>query len=126
MDYYETEAEPSSLNWSTYLTVYNGSLFITDNPIITLKKDNYFIGKGGVLIIDLKYKLSGDWNAAGCIKTSDELFKTTKYGDGYEDTRFKARLKIGNYYYDGEQWTNYNDYLDKLNGGYYKTLFYAQ
>lgn len=126
VDYYESDKEPSSLNWTTYLTAYNGSLFVTDFPIIKLIKDSYFIGKGGVLIVDLKYKLSGDWNAAGCIKTSDELFKTTQYGTGYEDTRFKARLKIGDYYYDGEQWTNYSEYLDKLNGGYYKTLFYSQ
>lgn len=119
--YYESDNEPSSVNWQTILTEY-GTQYTYNSHIIKLNKPTFFLGKGGVIIIDLKYKLSGDWNPAGCITTSDEVYKTTKYGIGYEDTRFKARLKIGNFYFDGENWLNWTtEYLP--NKDYYEKAY---
>ena len=114
--YYDTNEEPSSLSWDTYLTSVKG---LTDT-IIKTKKDNFFCGKDGYFIIDLKYKLTDTWNAAGCLKTSDEIYTKNKYTTGYTDTMFIAKLKIGDKYFDGDSWVSYSLYQAKKDGGYYR------
>lgn len=116
--YYETEEEPSSLSWTTYLTSVKG---LTD-LIIKSKNENFFCGKNGYFIIDLKYKFTDTWNAAGCLKTSDETYTNNKYTTGFTDTMFIAKLHIGDKYFDGDSWVNYSVYEDKKNGGYYHTI----
>ena len=41
---------------------------------LSLKNKLPIAVKGGTFIIDINYRLSGDWNAAECIVTSDEQY----------------------------------------------------
>ena len=121
---YETENEPSSLNWKTYFTMADYGLMglkTTDGIQLSLKNKPPLAVKGGTFIIDIKYRLSGDWNAADCVKTSDEQYYDGKYSTGFVDTMFKCRLAVGDkMYYDGDGWVNYQEYIDKTNRGYYQ------
>lgn len=114
--YYETEEEPSSLSWTTYLTSFKG---LTD-LIIKSKNENFFCGKNGYFIIDLKYKFTDTWNAAGCLKTSDETYTNNKYTTGFTDTMFIAKLHVGDKYFDGDSWVDNSVYENKVNNGYYR------
>lgn len=114
--YYETEEEPSSLSWTTYLTSVKG---LTD-LIIKTKNDSFFCGKNGYFIIDLKYKLTDAWNAAGCLKTSDETYTNNKYTTGFSDTMFIAKLHVGDKYFDGDSWVDNSVYENKVSNGYYR------
>ena len=121
---YETENEPSSLSWKTYFTMADYGLMglkTTSGVQLSLKNKPPLAVKGGTFIIDIKYKLSGDWNASNHIKTSDETYYNGKYSTGFYDTMFQCRLAVGNkMYYDGERWVNYQEYIDKTNRGYYQ------
>lgn len=121
---YESENEPSSLSWKTYFTMADNGLMglkTTTGVQLSLKNKPPLAVKGGTFIIDIKYKLSGDWNAASHIKTSDETYYNGKYSTGFYDTMFQCRLAVGNkMYYDGERWVNYQEYIDKTNRGYYQ------
>lgn len=121
---YETENEPSSLSWKTYFTIADYSLMAlktTTGVQLSLKNRPPIAVKGGTFIIDIRYKLSSDWNASNHIKTSDEQYYNGKYSTGFVDTMFQCRLAIGNkIYYDGERWVNYQEYIDKTNRGYYQ------
>lgn len=121
---YESENEPSSLSWKTYFTMADYGLMglkTTTGVQLSLKNKPPLAVKGGTFIIDIKYKLSGDWNAASHIKTSDETYYNGKYSTGFYDTMFQCRLAVGNkMYYDGERWVNYQEYIDKTNRGYYQ------
>lgn len=114
--YYETAEEPSSLSWNTYLTSVKG---LTD-LIIKTTNDSFFCGKNGYFIIDLKYRFTEDWNAAECLKTSDEVYTKNKYTTGYTDTMFIAKLHIGDKYFDGDSWVDNSVYENKVNNGYYR------
>lgn len=121
---YETENEPSSLSWKTYFTMADYGLMglkTTTGVQLSLKNRPPIAVKGGTFIIDIRYKLSGDWNASNHIKTSDEQYYNGKYSTGFYDTMFQCRLAIGNkIYYDGERWVSYQEYIDKTNRGYYQ------
>lgn len=121
---YETENEPSSLSWKTYFTMADYGLMglkTTTGVQLSLKNRPPIAVKGGTFIIDIKYKLSGDWNASNHVKTSDEQYYNGKYSTGFYDTMFQCRLAVGNkMYYDGERWVNYQEYIDKTNRGYYQ------
>ena len=121
---YETENEPSSLSWKTYFTTVDNGLMgfkTTDGIQLSLKNKPPLAVKGGVFIIDIKYRLSGDWNAADCVKTSDEQYYDGKYSTGFVDTMFKCRLAVGDkMYYDGDGWVSYTEYQNKIDRGYYQ------
>ena len=122
--YYETANEPSSLNWKTYFTISDYGLMgwkTTDGVQLSLKNKLPIAVKGGTFIIDINYRLSGDWNAAECIVTSDEQYYDGKYSTGFTDTMFKCKLAIGDkMYYDGDGWVNYQEYHNKVARSYYK------
>lgn len=115
--YYETAEEPSSLSWDTYLTSVKS---LTKDLIIKTKTDKFFCGKDGYFIIDLKYRFTEDWNAAECLKTSDEVYTKNKYTTGYTDTMFIAKLHVGDKYFDGDSWVDNSVYENKVNNGYYR------
>ena len=121
---YETENEPSSLSWKTYFTMADNGLMglkTTSGVQLSLKNRPPIAVKGGTFIIDIKYKLSGDWNAASHIKTSDEQYYNGKYSTGFYDTMFQCRLAIADkMYFDGEQWVSYQEYQNKVDRGYYQ------
>lgn len=121
---YETKEEPSSLDWKTYISFLQsyGSLWSFEYEYLSLKENPMNIYKGGYLIIDIKYFMSGNYKANSCFKTSDEQYSNTKYGAGFNDTMIPCRLSIGNYYYDGEKWISYDEYNLKVERGYYKTI----
>ncbi len=66
---------------------------------LSLKNKLPIAVKGGTFIIDINYRLSGDWNAAECIVTSDEQYYDGKYSTGFTDTMFKCKLAIGDKMY---------------------------
>lgn len=121
---YETKEEPSSLDWKTYLSFLqiNGIFAGVENQYLALKESSVSIYKGGYFIIDIKYVMSGNYKANSCLKTSEEQYSNTKYGDGFENTLIPCRLSIGNYYYEGENWISYNEYNLKVERGYYKDI----
>lgn len=124
--------EPSSLDWGTYLTLCKKMAgeqgFLTSNgkmyvPYLTLKKKNPLLLNSGFLIIDFSYKLSQSYIADDGFDSpcSDSVYvsnSNNKYSAGYSDTRFYCRLKIGDYYYNGEEWRLYSEYTSNLS--YYK------
>ena len=120
---YESENEPSSLSWKTYFTTCDYGLMglkTTSGVQLSLKNRPPIAVKGGTFIIDIKYKLSGDWNASNHVKTSDEQYYNGKYSTGFYDTMFQCRLAIADkMYYDGEQWVSYTEYQNKVDRGYY-------
>ena len=124
--HYETDEEPSSLNWTTYFTMYDsGDTFSTAQFICqTYPKENInLICNGGYFIINMDYKLSGNYQANDCLQTSSQKYSSTSYGTGYNNTLFPCRLYIGDYFYDGEKWVHRNEYQRKLNKGYYANQF---
>lgn len=130
-EYKVEDGEPSSLKWKTYLSFIDrrGSVLVY-SPVelkLGLNSDSEFVGSGGYLIADIKYKLAlddpiadvgaGDW-------FTDEKWSNTKYGAGFDDTMFPVRLMIGDtendmWYYNGEEWEKYTDYLKRKSEGYY-------
>lgn len=125
------DSEPSSLDWGTYLTFCSktmGEPWLTSGdklytPYLTLKKKNASLLNSGYLIIDFSYKFSQSYIADdGFNSPSGKSVyvsnSSNKYSAGYEDTKFYCRLKIGDYYYNGEEWRLYSEYTNNLD--YYK------
>lgn len=118
---YPTEEEPSALDWTTYFTMYNNGVINTSRYICQTYpiNDINLICNGGYFILNMDYKLSGDYKANNCLKSSSQTYSATSYGTGFNDTLFPCRLYIGDYYYDGEGWVHKREYQRKLNKGYY-------
>lgn len=136
---YKTTEEPSNTNFDTFLTFVNNDVDWNKNYgvcpcYVKLNKGNDVIFQGGSFIIDLNFMLKHLYNIpnnylADSALTSingDSKFEgdAIKFGQsgtvvqgndmqfreyGYRDTRFPCKLKIGNYYYDGEQWQLYTN-----------------
>lgn len=92
-------------------------------PYLTLKKKNASLLNSGYLIIDFSYKFSQSYIADdGFNSPSGKSVyvsnSSNKYSAGYEDAKFYCRLKIGDYYYNGEEWRLYSEYTNNLD--YYK------
>lgn len=118
---YETAEEPSSLDWTTYFTMYNDMLLSNARFVCQTypKKDINLICNGGYFIINMDYKLSSSFKANDCLQSSDQKYSSTRNGTGYNNTLFPCRLYIGDYYYDGEKWVNKSEYQRKQAKGYY-------
>ena len=127
--YDESDGEPSKVNWQTYLTfirsyIYGG----THAPYLTLRNTKSMVFDGGYLIINLKYKLSTELYPHGIIKSEYDSFSTYGYYDknwsssvdeiGSANwpnyTMFQCRLKIGDSFWNGEQWIKQSDYDEKI------------
>lgn len=117
-------AEPSSIKWKTYLTMVDkGGMWDFLSPHLKLKNKTLNIFKGGYFIASMNFKLSSHLLAHDVLKTSDEKYSNTKFGAGFKDTLIPCRLSIGNHYYDGERWVDYEEYRLKLGRDYYKIIF---
>lgn len=132
-DSYSSDSpEPSSLDWRTSLTFCRKAageevtLIGSDklyHSYLTLKKKKTLLLNSGYLIIDFSYKLSQSYVADDGYNSpnGDAVYvsnSNNKYSSGYADTKFYCRLKIGDYYYNGEEWRPYNEYINNLD--YYK------
>nr|WP_302830105.1 hypothetical protein [uncultured Bacteroides sp.] len=129
-DSYGTDSpEPSSLSWEKHLTFVKKKLGFDVNiggrhtDYLSLNKKDNILLKGGYLIIDFSFKLSQSYIADDGYKSpnSKAVYVNTennKYSAGYDDTMFYCKLKIGDYYYDGENWRPYSEYLNNIS--YYK------
>ena len=134
---YIIEEEPSSLDWSPYLTIIrkDGNYFDTGFELfewLSLKKQPLQLFKGGYMIIDMCYRMSFH-NRANTVyndqsynhydrKWVNETFTNSKYGLGFVNTRIPCHLDIGDYYFDGDEWVLYSTYHDKVEKGYYKPV----
>lgn len=127
---YETaDGEPSKVSWQTYLTfirsyIYGG----THAPYLTLRNSKSMVFDGGYLIVNLKYKLSTELYAHNIIKSQFDSFDTYGYYDKQwtssvaeigsanwpNYTMFQCRLKIGDRFWNGEQWVKQSDYDAKM------------
>ena len=130
---YKTDEVPSSLNWETYLTAYNdgknpegesGTLARINFDIVRQKNINDVICNGGYFILNLDYKLSTSLYASECIKSGEYKYETKTYNYGIPDTKFPCKLQIGDYFYNGEKWSTYDDYNRKVAKGYFKDVFF--
>ena len=111
---------PSSLDWVSYLTfIMNGRPTVGyDYSFLTLLKENSLLLNGGYIIINFNYKLSQSYIADDNFKSdSSDLEYNIDTVSDCGDTKFYCRLKIGDYYYNGEEWRLYSEYLD--NYSYY-------
>lgn len=117
-EYKTADGEPSSLSRKMYITMTGGGLLNT-LPTLTLNTPKTMILDGGYLIINMKYKFSTDLRAHSAVKSmydSAAIFGScsdltwtsdTNYigAAGWpNNTMFKARLTIGDWYYNGEEW----------------------
>lgn len=126
--YNANDSEPSSLSWESCLTFVKRSLFSVSigerhTPFLSLNKKNNILLKGGYIIIDFSFKLSQSYIADDSYRSpnNEAVYVSTennKYSAGYSDTMFYCRLKFGDYYYDGEKWRLYSEYLNNIS--YYK------
>ena len=132
-DYKVEDGEPSSLNWQTYITMVGGGLYAA-TPYLSLQNAKTMILDGGYLIVNVNYKFSTDYRPHQAVKSmydSAETFgscsaltwtsNTDNIGaDNWPDnTMFRAKITIGNYYYNGDEWISYDVFNAKVSRGYY-------
>lgn len=95
--YKDEDGEPSTLRWKEYLTFYDNAIYKVDANFLSIKNKEMVIFKGGYLIANLTYKMSGH-HLAHNVKTTKALnstydnFTKTKYNDGFKDTWIPCRL----------------------------------
>lgn len=105
------DGEPSSLNWKDVFTATACSkdYAFPKTEYLMLSTDiDYVIYKGGYFIFNLQYMFSNHHNANNTTIDSNVVYSNTKFSTGFDDTKFYCKLKIGDYYWDGEQWLNWN------------------
>lgn len=109
--YDKNSPEPSSIDWDTYLTfVKTKPSQVLHESYLILKENATLMFAGGYLIIDFSYKLSKSNIADDDYKGVDDM----EYTATSEPTKFYCKLKIGDYYYNGEEWLLYSEYLDNI------------
>lgn len=134
---YKTDEEPSSLKWKSYLSFINHSysgnwdwqLYMMPDvpyirtPYLNLEKKPTMIVKGGYFIISMKFKYSQHNRANSCLKSDNTItFNNLAISAKDVNTYIPCRLVIGNYFYDGDSWVNYDEYNAKVENGYYKYI----
>ena len=125
------DGEPSSISWTDYFTIVNkqaNTLFVSNGPkpeYLSVNNYSNIIYKGGYIIINFNYKLSknviADDNAVGT--ETEYKYTNSKYSAGFTDTKFACKFQIGDYYYNGEEWLLYSDFLNNLD--YYNQSVYS-
>lgn len=119
--YKDEDGEPSSLSWKTYLTFIGDGYMLPYLELANIKK---VILNGGYLIFNMRYKLSTDARAHSVVKSmyDSSTFGTCtnlKWTDNPDyigasnwpnDTMFRAKLSVGDYYYNGVGWFLTSDY----------------
>lgn len=118
-DFLTDEGDPSSIDWKTCLSFVHKNGFVDPayhpnaEPInyIELHTQNDFIGQGGYFILSMSYMFS---NIAARANTCYR-FTSEKYGEAlpysrtdtacnFTDDKFQVALRIGDYYYNGDEW----------------------
>lgn len=96
--YRKEDGVPSSLNWTDYLTQFHSQTAGYDKSIWFTKKSQIF--KDGYFIIDLEYMLS----RSPYPLLKEYVDKDTKFIGTFKDTKFRTKLQIGSYYFNGKEW----------------------
>lgn len=119
-EYKTVEGEPATLSWKTYLSFWDmgWSDYITKNQYISLKPSNTMAVEGGYLIASMKFRLSSQYRANSVLKS---LNRQSEYmGRVYQDGNtfpeyilWPAKIKIGNKFYNGEEWLDQTEYNQK-------------
>ena len=127
--YVTSDGEPSKLSWQTYLSFIRSYAYGGVNyPFLTLRNSKPMVFDDGYLIINLKYKLSTELYAHSVVKSKYDSFDTYGYYDKQwtssvaeigsanwpNYTMFQCRLKIGDNFWNGEQWIKQSDYNAKV------------
>lgn len=128
-DYKNKDGEPSSLRWTTYLTMIGlAKLSQTHSygeglkPKLIAKDYGGSIYKGGYLIANIKYKYSNHVQANTCLIEPTQIYKTGTYVFPFVENLFPCRLSIGNKWFDGETWQDNEIIQDKIKRNYYKKV----
>lgn len=111
--YKNEDGKPSTLDWNDYLTMILTNQFQVIpylKPNLQIEKKNQ-IFKGGNIIIDINYMLSQTPIVTDKEGSSDAVFYDGQYSAGIKDTKFKSKLQIGDYYYNGNEWTTTESYF---------------
>jgi hypothetical protein len=122
--YKNYESDPSSISWSNYLTARRQTNFLQtskDNDVeyptdyfIKMNKEESVFLRGGFFIIDIAFMFSQFLFAQTQGRESKAEY-TTADGRTFDDAvYFLCRLKIGGYYFNGEIWDLYQNYLDNI------------
>lgn len=134
--YVTAEGEPASISWTDYLSNFSPTYSTTrkydsngnTTPLqeskakfsATLIKNSTVLLKGGYLIFDISFKISSTKAAADGI-TETNTSKFSKLGNH----QLVAKLRIGDYYYNGTSWVLYSEYLAKVASGFYSRDIYV-
>lgn len=124
--YKNSDGEPSSINWNAYLTFVDKKFAGIDssNAMLELKNSDIALFKGGYFLLNLTYRMSKHTHAHDILSQGDTDYTNikyhTQYGWKYANTMMPCRLAIGDCYFDGEQWINYELYNNKIDRGYFE------
>ena len=134
--YFETGYEPPTRDWQTYITMVGDEWCTNVSPLLSLNNPQSMILDGGYLIINLKYKLSTEKQAHSIVASKYDSFNTFGYctdlmwndstgnigsGNWPCDTMFVAKLSIGDWCYNGEDWISITEYRQKQ--AHWNTLY---
>lgn len=127
---YETlDGEPTKVNWRTYLSFIRSYLYGgAHSPYISLRNSKQVVFDGGYLMLNLKYKLSTELYAHNAVKSQFDSFGTYGYynkkwtnstseigtGSWPNYTMFRCRLKVGDTFWNGEDWVKQSDFDTKM------------
>lgn len=120
-DSYKTaDGEPSSINWEDAVTLAEpyysgiGMLPLYTNPefeALSYTKD-YIIFKNGYIILNFNYMFNNSSCFDDTYTDADIAYSNTKFSTGFNNTKFMCKLMIGDYYWNGERWADWNtEYL---------------
>lgn len=128
--YKKDDNEPSSINWKNAVTCasthYSGRGDLPKDRTTEYKflsyTNNFVIFKGGFFIINFEYLFNNHSLFANTNTDKDVPYTERHIGTGlsgydiiqyFEDTSFKCFFKIGDYAWNGEEWTT------DMNNGYF-------
>lgn len=112
------------MKWNNYLTSLEDNKNI---PILSLEKYTPFIFSNGYLVLDFHYKFDRKTDVKNYV-FADDLIQITgdekfSFGNKYSfffDTIIPVKIKIGDYYFNGEEWRPYVEYLE--NSEFYENI----
>lgn len=135
MSWKNEDGDPVKRSWKTYITMVGGGLSGII-PSLELRRTNTMIFDGGYLIVDMSYMFKTDYRAHGVVKSmydSADTYgscsglswtsNTSAIGSGQwpNDTMFRARMTIGDWYYNGEKWERIAD--QQARQSYYNSIY---
>lgn len=128
-DYITDDGEPSSISWKSCVSFIENHKNEKNEDVIgiirlRLKNCEYGSFKGGYFILNLTYKMTTSNLPNDVVKSlhGDEKYKYSNSTGNFGNTMIPCRLKVGNYYFDGEVWRNMQYYIDRMFRGYYKQV----